>query len=472
MPERTDPESAPLVSRRFRRWIPFGVVFFLIAVTVAVDARLKTSNVIGFAPPDAGWLIATDDFGAFWKGVERSDVMAALAGDVPHPLSRLAVQAGDTLGIRPTPRHWNLWLGPKLTGWTRDTSFGICAKPGLLLRLAHLFHASSRTTYQDLSVYTYKNFFYTWRQGFVIAATTPDDLTATVEVTAARVGRADQPGEVRLATHVPEEVLLRVRGADGLPVSGSVRLSFFGGEGRLETPGAWPTPPACFMAAADGRDLVVLLRAIGAKTAELPGMELPRRFAVELIRQWGVPDLETLALFVPGEQSVGIAGFDLSVFPPLPVMACLMRPEKPPEGLHPWAELLPPDVIPFEWADRPGVLTPWLSEKMTLCLGRTETFWVATTQEPLMADFALHAVETPHVEADAMVYLDWDRVGQMTEALLQQLEQLELLRTSSSGGYAPYADRLRRLGVLEITGQARDDRLSFEGYLAQQGRRP
>lgn len=477
MPETVRANEVPPLRRRLKRWGPLAAVFAVLALTALVDTRLKTSSHYGYAPPDTGWLAASDDFGQFWAGIEQSDTMALLTETGPHPLAGLSSTFRRAVGIRPTPVRWNLWLGPRLIAWQRGDERGFCVRPGVLLRAAHLFHLATRTTIQGTRVYRHRGLFYTWRDGFVLAATSPEDLTTAVEVTTARIGRAEHPRELRVAAHLPEEIRIHFQGADGLPVSGSVRLALFGGRSRLVTPAAWPVPPVCLLAAGDGRNLAALLRTAGHKAASLPAMEWPARFAGALAQHWATPSVETLASAVPGEQCVGIADFDLSVFPPLPVVAWLMRPEHSPEGPHPWAALLPPDLaVPFEWEHHPGLIVPGLSEKASLYLGQTEALWVATTQEPLMADFATAVTPSSPVEADAMFVLDWNKAAHAAQALLRQLEELELIRPVDrpfpGSGYAHVAGRFQHLGRVMLTGQVIENRLQFSGHLALQEDRP
>ena len=135
------PDSTPRKRGVLRGWRALILAVVLIVAFVWLDGRVKRqASGVGFCPEDATWIAATDDFGAFWEGVGRTQAVERLRQDWPRPLAGWELAVRQATGIRPTPDRWRLWMGQPLLAAGSPDGKGLCVYPGLLLRGASSLH--------------------------------------------------------------------------------------------------------------------------------------------------------------------------------------------------------------------------------------------------------------------------------------------------------------------------------------------
>ncbi len=128
--------------------------------------------------------------------------------------------------------------------------------------------------------------------------------------------------------------------------------------------------------------------------------------------------------------------------------------------------------VPYEWNGQPGLVVPWLGEKMALCLGRDGPNWLAATQEPRMSALVGRLDAGRPVTADMSVEVNWRKAGACAEALIRQAAAAELISRMDLNDVetqlVPWARALGRLGRLRLEFRSKGDRLAFEGFLGEQ----
>ena len=461
----------------------FIVAAILFAILAGLDAWLKATPDPGYCPENAFCTLAADDFPSFYAALWSCDLSEAVSPEIHGPLADVSRGIRLGTGIRPTPIRWRVWLGSKFVAAYSEDGSGICVHPGLLLRLADVYRRVVQRVPEEEGVRRFGSLFYGWRDGFVVVSASRSYVQSSLAAPAPVLEPSRGRDEMRI-TWPGSEGVLRIRARDGLPAEGWFRGSLTQRTSPLTLAGAWPRPPLFAISASRWTDLKTLIVEAGNAL----------QFAAR-----GILDEETRGqVFAAGTQLAGYTsaqfrsdrlakGWDLSAdecaaalwdldtdeTTPVPELAFVFRGEGPAFGAHPLDKALPrEDAIPHEWEGRPGIVIPWLGEKLMLCLAGRDRDWLLTTREPLMAELIGAQAAGPPIYADAALTLDWSKAGRCAATLVQKASDLELIprmnRKDVEREWMPYVRAATRLGSLHLYGTARDGRVVFKGLLAQQ----
>lgn len=454
-----------------------------VAVVVAlayVDGCQKAppeGEIAGYCPEGAPWVAACDDFGAFYGALTASDFHARLSQALPREVAALDVAVRKTIGIRPTPLRWRVWMGRQfLASWSKEGP-GFCTRPGVLLRTASLAHGTLNRA-SNSAIRRFAGWHYAWRDGFLIASPHRAYVEAALNAPPCTGAIPLSPDELRLHPRGDKSWLLRVRPTDGLPIAGRLAGQLTNRLGPLTLTDAWSEPPLLSICAKDWRDVAsvgaFLVRAAALTPPSLglkAWLDHARDVALSVLPRWHMPtphpDWDQSVL----EWAFALTEIDATSAAPVPVAGLVMRSAQPAQGPHPLDWLAGSEVsVPYEWEGEPGLLVPWVGEDLTLCLGRHGHDWLAASREPAMAAMAGRLQEGKTVDGDLYVRLRWDRLADTLSDLARNAAGNGLITGLAPADVdqrgAPLLRALGAMGAFELRANAQSDQVVFEGMLA------
>jgi len=438
-----------------------------------LDARMKRAETVGYCPADAMWVAAAADFPALWNQIAQTDVARRLAG--PEMLWRRDLDAlfNVVTGKPLTPVQWRRWWGTRFLAAQSPAGRGFCVQPGVAMRLTDWAQHRLGKVSNEYGIRANQGVFYAWRDGCLIISTSRDYVVACL--TGGRTVREAfaQPDEIGLRWFGPGEGVVRIRAQNGLPVTGSIQAAVSHRDTPLTLVEAWPDAPLVAVTTSRLADLRTAFAWVGEAGDHCPLFADLRRLASLLSRQWHrdrLPDGWDDAI---GECAVALLDVDTTASLPVPEAAMIFRQEAPLPGAHPLSPLAAgAQPVPYEWNGQPGLVVPWLGEKMALCLGRDGPNWLVATQEPRMNALVGRLDAGRPVTADMSVEVNWRKAGACAEALIRQAAVAELIPRmdldDAEAQLVPWARALGRLGRLHIEFRSQNDRLAFEGFLGEQ----
>ena len=240
------------ILRSLRRWRALGCALILIAAVTWIDTRLKASQLDGYCPDDVQCMAAAEDFPAFYGGLQRIDAAKGVVDELRRPLAAAEQAVRKTTGIRPTPLRWRAWLGRLfLAGW-RGNEAGICVRPGVLMRVAELL---LRNPAQDGVRMFGANYFYAWRDGFLIVSVSHAYVADALKASTRVVEPSQARDDLRLQWERPPSGVLHVLARDGLPASGWIAGNVSHRTTPLTVAAAWPETPMLAVTASKWEDV-------------------------------------------------------------------------------------------------------------------------------------------------------------------------------------------------------------------------
>jgi len=465
--------------RALRPWRALLGVLVVVVVLGSIDARMKRPpsgpGREGYCPSSARWTAAAADFGWTCGALQQSDAGARVADELSEQVAACRLAVRKMTGIRPTALRWRVWMGHRLLAAVSDEGVGVCVRHGLLMRAASAVHRLVGERGGSAGIRVHAGMSYAWREGFeYVAASLSSD---PIKLAGAGDG-------LRVQWHGERPWLLRLLPRDGWPVSGWISGTIARRDTPLSLPEAWPDAPIVSVTASHCTGLAYVLSSTGAALSNIlaDAVREGRRFndlssAVRLLEEkalrWPLAPLADGWDTPVDECSLALLDLDTSETLPVPELALVMRCAEPVTGDHPlmpWA--FGDTAIDYEWDARPGVLAPWVGEKLTLCLGRSGNDWLTASQEPVMAALNGRLKEAPSVDADAAARVDWASLTECAEDLLRTGVALELVPRMDVAGLEervlPFVRAMGALGRLEIEVRDEGGRLAFEGFLARQ----
>lgn len=450
----------PAQPRRYslaiRRWLPLVAALVLVSALYVVDKSMKSSAVAGFAPEGASFVVAAADFGGLWRKLESTPThQAILHQALRYPRNHL-IAARRLTGIRWTPTRWSAWFGKHFVLASADGAIGVCLRPGILLRIALPLLKWSGKLEADDGVYRMGDVVLAWRDGFLIASSSPRYVRAATAQTAEVLKLSSEPHAIVLERRVDPTCRLTLRAADSLSLEGWVGVEITERQLPLTLAATWPEDPILEIAGSSAREVIAV---VGSLVPDFPGLELVKQafeeLEDELPRGWARGQ---------DEFSLAIVSVDTDEFLAVPEIVLAIRSE---EDLPPMRT--PREAIRYEWAGLSGWMRPWLGEKMSVCAVTTQSFRLFTSQERTMARFLGHLEEGPPLEADVAATLDLAHTAAIAGVLARRAAEHELLAHQNAADVdallLPLLDAVGALGTLRLEGKSEDGRLVIHAVL-------
>lgn len=471
-----------MLTRLRRWWFPMAAALLLI-VLAGADTWLKSTPDPGYCPEHAFVIAAADDLPAFYAAFGKCDFAAAASKEIKAPLADFARWVRITTGIRPTPLRCRVWLGDKLLAADSEEGAGLCIHPGLLLRVAGLYHRFTHRAVGEDGVRRAGNVFYAWRDGFLIVSPSQAYVSASLAAAPPKLEPSEGRDEMRFA--VPGSGgAVRIRARDGLPITGHFKAALTHRTKPLTLAEVWPEPPLLAIAVSRWSELTAARRAVfemiqsaaegllseDARTNALGFIMALDQYLVEQFKFNNVPKDWDASI---NECAAALWNIDASEVTPVPELAVILRGENPVSGKHPFEDAFPVEnTVPHEWEGRAGKVVPWLGEKLAICLVGRDRDWLLTTQEPLLAQWLAYRGPETSINADAALAFDWSKAARCAEALLLHAADLEFLprmnRKDVENDWMPYVHAAGHLGTLHVQAVSREGRIEFNGFLARQ----
>ncbi|HOF40129.1 MAG TPA: hypothetical protein PLD73_08645, partial [Candidatus Hydrogenedentes bacterium] len=361
-------------------------VCLLLALLAAVDCRLKHTNasIAGFHPAGASCVLFSSDFPSFCAKLAGTDAATRFLSETPRPFEAFELAVRKTTGVRPTPLRWAAWLGPRFV-WARwGGTHGLCAHPGLLLRVVHFCRTLWGARPDKAGVYACAGHFYAWRDGFLILSSSPQYVQAALD--------APPAGHVPIANDsslwlVWEGGGLRIHPEADLPVEGSLNIAFQAADAPTQPAASWPSSALLTMSAPTPGDALKVWNAAIRPVKTSPVYTRIASLADSLWMQWSLGELAADWAGEVGEFSVALTDVDTTETIPVPVCGVRMRAgsQEALQSEHPWLPVVAPLApIEYAWAGRQGHIATVLGERAAVCLASDGPFWLATSQPALM----------------------------------------------------------------------------------------
>lgn len=448
------------------------IAIAVIIVFAVWDARVRRTDRPGFCPPDVSWTCVSRDFPSAWFGLLQSETWKNVQHASGSPMASWERDIRLAIGIRPTPSRWRLWLGDALLAASAPEGTGICAHPGILLRTAARCRSFFRRAGED-AVAQYGDYYYAWRDGFLIASTSHAYVTASLRAPEPALETPRLRDEIAFQWRQAPEGAILIRGANDIPVHGHIEIPWTARTTPMSLPNAWPERPILVVSAARAPDLLRFGSLAGRFVAGDERWEGACALAAAVVERWALPDLPEDWHAAIDHCSMALLDVDFRDPLPMPRLAFAMRPRGFVRAEHPlvaWAEALHP--VRHEWAGQGGVVAPLWGQDLSLCLGRTAMDWLVTTQEPDMARLAAQFGPGSPVHADIAIRLDWEKLANITQSAITRMGDLGLVpgmdAREAAAAWANNIHAVESLGALFLEGVAIHDRLEFHGFLAKQ----
>ncbi len=448
-----------------RGWLLLLLALIGAATASVYDRRLKESPHAGFIPADAAVVVAARDLPTCWDAF-----LALPTGRTLEPGLRVFFQDFERevrlrTGIRPTPARWSTWLGRAVLAAQYEGAWGVCVRPGLLLRAATAVGLGGDTG-------NYNGIYYAWRDGFLVASgdaawvaaarnATPHSGDAPLAVDALALDWADGHAVLRLEPGLP--VAIALTGAERLPASGRrPRLPAVGGE----------TLRPMLSLSAKSYDLLAAIvrrldRAASVSTPWIRG----RQRLVTALHAWGA-GFDPLGRRLRRGGALVLALTEVDSGKPVPTPAGLLVQERGDDGstIHPLDGVVAKaTTLPGHWAGLEGAQVPLLGPALVLCTAATPEHWYATSRERVMNALATLPMDHETQEADAALRIYWPGLTQPLARLLLRSDSwnpyADLNPQVREQKYLPIARALEALGEARLYLRERPDGWRIEGML-------
>ena len=458
-------------NRVWVRWVPLALAAIALLLAGMWDRAAKETALEGFCPQDARVIAAAEDFGIFWAGLEQSEAWKCLAQEMGVPTEPMVLRIRQRTGIRPTPFRWSLWMGSRFLASQGPSGTGVCVFPGALLHTVDRVRRAAGIVPDIDGIASLDEYFYAWRDGFLIVSTSRDYVRASLQAPAPTLEKSSARNELRFAFPGFHDASFRVRSETGWPIQGRLRLETSPRKGPLTLAGAWPKTPICAITAPHGADVLTLLSALDEPLRDLPWRTSLGEFIATALTRWRLENLPADWDTQTEECSLAMTGVDLSETIPVPSLAVLLRNSSPQTKTHPLEPMISNVAsLPYEWGGQRGVVARLLGEKLSLCLCRSGRLWLGTTNEPLMASLAGKTQEGDSTDADAALRIDWTLLCAVTEKVLMKCAELDLLpelnKADAERDLVPVVKGIGRLGTFRAEGKREGAFLVFNGALA------
>lgn len=463
---------APKTSKRriARGWWWLAAAFTAYLVLGVLDQELKYPPHPGYVPAEAAWVAAAPDFPHAWTAAYVAPWCESVREEAFRHLHAAELAVRKATGIRPTPARWRVWMGPNIWVGIKDRAWGLCVRPGLLMRAAHFVHRVFSRENGSGSIYVFGDFHYAWRNGFLIASPSIQYVREALSAPPCVIRGAETAMDgvtVGWKGSLPGWALLR-------PDTPQVQGAFFvparvDGEG-LELGCEWPEPPLFSVAAQASLPILLpLWEAIRDPIAASDAIAcLP-----PLPELWDLTGLPPVSLDGVQETAIAVYLDDTNPGWPVPEIAAAFKTSSPPPaGRHPLASLLEEDEgMTYAWGDRTGWILPLWGEVFTLCAAASGPYWLAASRESRMARVVVGPTRDIAPGRVATVQADWAKISGAVQAILRRAATLGLIPRRNArdveSELIPLARIPEQWGKLRIDLYGAGAELRFKGDIAR-----
>ncbi len=460
---------SPAKRRIARGWWWLLAAFVGYLALGVVDQELKYPPHPGYVPAGAAWTAAAPDFPHAWRSALAAPWCGPIREKAFRQLHAAELAVREATGIRPTPARWRVWMGPNLWVGVKDGVWGLCVRPGLLMRAAHAVNRLFSHANNGDSVYVFGDFHYAWRDGFLVASPSLQYVSEALVAPPCVIQGAETALDgvtVGWKGTVTGWALFRpdspqVQGACFVPVRTD-------GEG-LELGCAWPDPPLFSIATQASLPFLTPLWAlIRDRVAEADVVAcLP--YLPDL---WAAMAFPPVSLEVVQEAAIAFYLNDANPGWPVPeIAAALKTTDPPPTGKHPLAPLFSEEGIPYAWGDRPGWILPLWGEPFAVCAAASGPYWLAASRESRMARIIAGPMRDIAPGRVAAVHADWMQISGAIQTLLRRGAALGLIprrnARDAESELIPLARIPEKWGTLCIDFHDGGDELRFVGDIAR-----
>jgi hypothetical protein len=396
-----------------------------------VDRVWKLAPHFGFAPEDVVCAAAAPNVPLVWDLLGRSDTGKALTEQAPQRVHAATLAVRKATGIRPTPVRWRVWMGSQaLFGWRGDGDWGVCVRPGLVMRAALLLNRAF--TRNDDGVFAWRDLHYAWQSGFLIVSPSIAYVRAARNAPPRSVPEEEVFADgVTVYWTQPFAGMAILRLAEGgVEITGRLDTAWPANDPPLQIADLWPEPPVCAVA-------VRHPEAWGPLLAAAPGMdaalEAVSRVTHPILTQWKLPSLPEHWNRDIDEYAVALLGLDGKGPVPLPTFAAALHNSTLAPQIHPlagWA--VSEHLLPYAWDQHAGSLIPFLGDAFTLCLAGEAPLWLVSSNEPAMARLAGKTNLALGRATAAAVRVDCALLADALGTLLRDAAKAEVLPESAA----------------------------------------
>ncbi len=461
----SDPHTEPAQSSRrgaIKPWLSLAIVCVFAAGATLADRSLKRDTLNGYVPAGAGIAISLNDLGASWRSLEATAYWKDVQEDEGDLLRDPLVELRKTTGIRLTSERWNTWLGPHAVLGIADTGWGICTRPGVLMRGVHAWNRIFGQAPRD-GVWAFRGWYYGWRGSYFVLAPNANYVHDVLSAHAVAVDSNDSNVAVGLviAANSPRpRYTLQIEPQGDFSVTGRVDYAFT----PVSTNGS-------FARLATDSALVSISGARLAETGAYVASFLPNWRNLDEIRWelshaheigWSsgaAPEAHVL------NSTLVVRDVDTSTFlaaPSLYTRSTLMDSAAIDTSI-------PSGATASSWGGKGGWIALRKGTQMMSLAAWDDRAWHTANNTLAMDAYINEPGKPSSLPSDIRVSLDWKRLAGYAEQIMLDAADAELLpgmnRRDAEDRRARILPWFRHLGKLECSGVVIGHRLRFQGAL-------
>ena len=449
--------------RKHRGWLLLVIALLLFSLLVYLDTHMKKAPHAGYIPANHNTLLYANDLSYFWTRTQKTDFSKILNNTLSKEIHTLQATIRIQTGIRPTPERWELYLGPSTLIAESDGQWGLCARPGLILRSLHLVRSIFINDVDGL--YSMGPYIYTWHDQFLLCSTDPDwILAARDNPKPTQFKEIPATDTLHIALNNGPKITLSAR--DGLPIDGHWNTKLPATPTtQNHIPVSTVTNKALISALTNDWPLTLFL--FNAALDQLP-QPLQNHYATHFQESPLAQRLHINKLLQnapPGMWS--LTGLDLQHATPIPQVAWNFRKDTAQHPFNPITGTC--TALPATWSTYPGQRIPLLGQAFTLCLAESPTAWLATSNEALMATLANQPTLFTLQDTLLNLHIDWNQLSHSFIPLYQYATRQgyfpEIEERALQAQWTPWLKFMNDIGHSQLAFTRTPKGLRFSGTI-------
>ncbi len=462
------------VMKPFKGWRYLFAFVFLVLLSLLINEWVAVSApAAGFVLPEAEVVILSADFGAFWRLAESTHTFALIRKEVPLPLKDWELRARLSVGMRPTPERWRLWLGRNLVYSVSPKGTTFSFYPGAFLRMLDW---GRRVFVSDMNenggFHVFGDYVYAWRNGFLLVSLSREALAELLKGECLSRDIFADKDTIEIRSLIEPRFRIKVSAKNGFPIEGMVNVNMQRAGDGLVFSETFEKEAIVSISSSTPANLKVLgdtCEKLFCRNETMKELFASARFVYD---RWGLGGLAQ-------DWDAGILETSVTLFSvktygsfPVPELFGVFRYAKPVFGEHPLSGLVKPlFCVPVEWEDQPGLIAPLLGDEFAINLGRIDRYWCFSTNQKSMARYLGSFEKGEPIDADLSVTVNYGRVVEPLRDVLNVWSEFEPFPKSSGremvAEYEPWLSAIGNLGAFRLQGKITDEGLFLKGFLSQ-----